>query len=990
MQRAPRPPIVEALRLAVAYALFGVLWILLSDAFVSGLTSDPAELTSLQTAKGWLFVGLSSAVLASLVYGALVRATAVQRALQATQAGYRQLFLANPLPMWIFDPDTLSFLAVNDAAVAHYGYSRDAFLAMTVADIQPPEDLPALRQSVAGTADGQAYAGFWRHTRKDGTVIDVETSSHALEWEGRPARCVVATDVTERRRAERALRASEERLRIGLQGIDAAMNVVDADPDATDLGEARMFVDPVIKRVLGYGDHEFPNDLREWVARIHPDDRPAFDERLAVVRERKPGLTHSRYRMRHKNGSWRWIEAHGAWTEAPAGRPTRYVSLLRDVTQEIERRDAAREVARLFQVVFEDSGVPMAVLSPEGHFESANRAFGRFLGAPHEALTGRHFGEVTHPDEREGDAELVRSSLRKPGDTLAREKRYLRADGTVVWGHVAVTAIPRGQTYQLFAQVQDITARKEAEAKLREREALLRLALAAGRHGLYDVDVRTGTAVVNEDYARMLGYEPDEMRGTDAEWRDAVHPDDREHATRLYEDFLAGRVTDYRVEFRQRTKSGEWKWVDSRGAIVERDATGRPLRVVGTRTDITPQKEREAALERANRALRLRAEVNRLMTGARDQQSLMDGICRLAVELGGYRLAWIGMARDDAERRVEQVAAAGPARAYLDTIRVTWADEPQGRGPTGTAIRTGETQVMRDIASDPAFEPWRAAAVGHGLQASIAVPLNDAGRTVGALNLHTDVRETFHPEEVALLTDVGRDLAFGLTALRAREQVEALVTMQEESVEAERARVSQELHDELGQSLTGIKIDLGWLRDHLPRELATGVIGTRLQDALGLVDGTVETVRRISGDLRPGVLDDLGLEAALRWLTRDVGKRSGLAIRLEKDGDLPELPPAASTAIFRVVQEALTNVTRYAAGAHVVLRYGVADDRVIVTVTDDGPGFDPRASRGPREGLGLLGMQERARRHGGHVTVTSAPGRGTTVSLSLPIAAAGA
>jgi PAS domain S-box-containing protein len=989
MHRAPRPPIVEALRLAVAYAVFGVLWIVVSDALVSRLTSDPAELTSLQTAKGWLFVGLSAAVLASLVHGALGRAAAVQRALQATQAGYRELFLANPLPMWIFDPDTLSFLAVNDAAVTHYGYSRDVFLAMAVADIQPAEDLPALRQSVVSTADGQAYAGFWRHIRNDGSIIDVETSSHTLEWEGRPARCVVATDVTDRRRAEHALRASEERLRIGLQGINAAMNVVDADPDATDLGAVRLFVDPVIKRVLGYADHEFPDDLREWIARIHPDDRPAFDQRLAVLPERKPGLTHSRYRMRHKDGSWRWIEAHGAWTESATGRPTRYVSLLRDVTPEIERRDAAREVARLFQVVFEDSGVPMAVLSPDGYFESANRAFGRFLGVAHESLTGRHFGEVTHPDEREGDTELVRTTLRGPGDTFAREERYLRADGTVVWGHVALTAIPRAQTHQLFAQVQDVTARKEAEAKLREQEALLRLALSAGRHGLYDVDVRTGTAVVNEDYARMLGYEPDEMRGTDAEWRDAVHPDDREHATRLYDDFLAGRVADYRVEFRQRTKSGDWKWVDSRGAIVERDAGGRPLRLVGTRTDITPQKEREAALQRANRSLRLRAEVNRLITGARDEQSLMDGICRLAVELGGYRLAWIGMARDDAARRVEPVAAAGPARSYLDTIRVTWADEPQGRGPTGTAIRTGQTQVMRDMASDPAFEPWRAAAVAHGFQASIAVPLNDAGRTVGALNLHTDVRETFHPDEVVLLTDVGRDLAFGLTALRARAQVEALLTMQEESVEAERARVSQELHDELGQSLTGIKIDLGWLRDHLPRELASGVLGTRLQDALGLVDGTVETVRRISGDLRPGVLDDLGLEAALRWLTRDVGKRSGLAIRLEKDSDLPELPAPASTAIFRVVQEALTNVTRHAAGAHVVLRYGVQQGNVTVTVTDDGPGFDPDAPRGPREGLGLLGMQERARRHGGNVAVTSAPGRGTTVSLSLPFAAGG-
>lgn len=986
MPRAPRPPAAEALRLAVTYTLFGVLWILFSDLLVSRLTTDPAELTRLQTAKGWLFVGLSAAVLAALVHGALARATAVQRALQAAQAGYRELFLANPLPMWIFDPDTLRFLAVNDAAVAHYGHSRDEFLAMSVADIQPAEDLPALRQSIANTAMGQAYAGYWRQLRKDGSVIDVETSSHGLDWEGRPARCVVATDVTERRRAERALRASEERLRIGLKGINAAMNVIEAAPNAARLEEARLFVDPLMKRLLGYAEHEFPDDLPEWIARIHPDDRPAFDTRLNVVRERQPGLTHARYRMRHRDGSWRWIEAHGAWAEPAAGRPTRYVSLLRDVTDEIARRDAAREVARLFHVAFEESGVAMALLTSGGTFESVNRAFGRYLGWAPDELRGRHYAEVTHPDERETDAAMIRDRLRGAGDTVAREKRYLRADGAVVWGYVTVTAVPHRDGYQVLAQVQDITARREAEANVAANEALLRLALASGGHGLYDLNVQTGDAEVNDDYMRMLGYEPGEFRESNARWRDGLHPDSREAVSRAYDDYVAGRIPEYRVEFRQRTRSGGWKWILSLGAIVEWDRDGRPRRMVGTHTDISEQKDREAALRRANRALTLRADVNRLITGARDGQALMEGICRLAVEIGGYRLAWIGLARDDAECRVEPVAAAGPARSYLDAIRVTWADEPLGRGPTGTAIRTGQTQVVHDIPSDPGFAPWKAAAVAHGFRASIAVPLKEAGGTAGALSLHSDVSETFHPDEVVLLSDIGRDLAFGLTALRAREQVEALLTMQEESVEAERARVSQELHDELGQSLTGIKIDLGWMRDHLPAELASGVLGSRLQDALGLVDGTVETVRRISGDLRPGVLDDLGLEAALRWLTRDVGKRSGLAIRLEKGSDLPDLPPAAATAMFRVVQEALTNVIRHAPGAHVVLRYGVEAGTVRMAVSDDGPGFDPRAPRGSREGLGLLGMRERARRHGGEVTVTSAPGDGTTVSMSLPIA----
>ena len=451
MHRTPRPPAVEVLRLALAYTVFGVLWIVASDTVVTWITTDPARLTNLQTAKGWLFVGASAAVLAALVYRALARAARAQQALAVTEAGYRELFDANPLPMWIYDPATLRFLAVNDAAVAHYGYSRAAFVEMTIGDIRPVEDLPALREWVDRAGAGQVASGMWRHRKRDGTIIEVEVSSHGIEWGGRPARCVVATDVTERRRAERALRASEERLRIGLQGINAAMNVVEVAPDATDIRAARLYVDPVVKRVLGYANHEFPDDLAEWFARVHPDDRASLDARVAVVAERKPGLTHARYRMRHRDGSWRWIEAHGAWSEASAGAPTRYVSLLRDVTEEIEHRDAAREVARLFRAAFEESGVPMAVLTSDGRFGSVNAAFGRFLGMAPDGLVGRHYRDVTHPDEWDRDAELVQGGLREPGDTVAREKRYVRADGGVVWGHVMATVIPHAGGYQLFA-----------------------------------------------------------------------------------------------------------------------------------------------------------------------------------------------------------------------------------------------------------------------------------------------------------------------------------------------------------------------------------------------------------------------------------------------------------------------------------------------------------------------------------------------------------
>lgn len=134
---------------------------------------------------------------------------------------------------------------------------------------------------------------------------------------------------------------------------------------------------------------------------------------------------------------------------------------------------------------------------------------------------------------------------------------------------------------------------QKAEAALRENEERLRLALFAANQGFFDLNVQTGEAIVSPEYARMLGYEPEELHETNAAWRDRMHPDERDTVYRAYQDYIAGRRDEYRVEMRQRTKSGEWKWILSIGRVVARDAAGNPLRMLGTHTDITERKRME-------------------------------------------------------------------------------------------------------------------------------------------------------------------------------------------------------------------------------------------------------------------------------------------------------------------------------------------------------------------------------------------------------------
>jgi signal transduction histidine kinase len=212
-------------------------------------------------------------------------------------------------------------------------------------------------------------------------------------------------------------------------------------------------------------------------------------------------------------------------------------------------------------------------------------------------------------------------------------------------------------------------------------------------------------------------------------------------------------------------------------------------------------------------------------------------------------------------------------------------------------------------------------------------------------------------------------------------QLRRLAESLEKSREEERTRIARELHDDLAQQLTAIKMDLGWL---LPRlRTAPDEILERLEAMDKLVDSIFAMVRRIGMELRPGVLDDLGLASALEWQAAEFERRSGIAVQLDTSCDLAPMGRAESTALFRIFQEILTNVARHAGARHVFGSLSVEDGWVRLDVTDDGRGIRLEEIDDPRS-LGLLGMRERATLHGGSFRIAPGHGGGTAVSVTLP------
>lgn len=222
---------------------------------------------------------------------------------------------------------------------------------------------------------------------------------------------------------------------------------------------------------------------------------------------------------------------------------------------------------------------------------------------------------------------------------------------------------------------------------------------------------------------------------------------------------------------------------------------------------------------------------------------------------------------------------------------------------------------------------------------------------------------------------------------QANLRLHDLADYQETAREEERTRIAREVHDELGQALTGLKMDLAWLRSRLARfDLAEQVVAVRAraEQMSTLIDSTIQTVRRIATELRPGLLDDLGLAAAAEWQAEEFQRRSG--IRCVVSIDLEDVPLARhlATALFRILQETLTNIARHAEATRAKIGLKTEGQDLLLTVVDDGRGITEAALAKPGS-FGLLGMRERTAALGGDLRIEGQPGKGTTVTARIPL-----
>ncbi|MBL9188445.1 MAG: PAS domain S-box protein [Opitutaceae bacterium] len=610
-------------------------------------------------------------------------------------------------------------------------------------------------------------------------------------------------------------------------------------------------------------------------------------------------------------------------------------------------------VARLNDIVLITEAEPQDEPGPRIVF--VNDAFVRRTGYAREEAMGRSPRFLQGPKTSRVELDRMRAAMRHWQPVRVELINYTK-QGEEFWVEIdmAPVADATGWFTHWVAIERDITERKRTEEAVRAGEERLRIVTDNARLGLAIVDRERRYTFANPTYARILGLASSDILGRRV----------ADVLPRVYESQIRPRLEQALAGERVAYELSEVNPGDGRHYAVRYEPLvqdGGVRLVVVVITDITEQKKADAALRDSEQTQRQLAE---------------------QLEIERSRLV-----------AAQTVAKVGSWETDLAALTVAWSQETFRIFETSPAVFSGthagflEFVHPEDRASfEAAFvKSWGkpgASTVEHRIllpggrtkfvEERWVVIRDDQGRPIRCMGTCQDISLRKQTENEL------RSASRQLRALAARVQ-----SVREE----ERTALAREIHDVLAQELTKLKIDLVWLAKRVgsPSDAATqAAITRRCGEALEQVDASITTVQRIATDLRPVILDSLGLPAAVEWVVEDFARRTGIAGRAQVQRRETALDRDRATAIFRILQESLTNVARYAQASEVVVTFSEEAEAARLTVVDDGVGITRERLEDPRS-IGLLGMKERAFAFGGSVEITGVPGAGTTVAVHLPV-----
>jgi len=580
------------------------------------------------------------------------------------------------------------------------------------------------------------------------------------------------------------------------------------------------------------------------------------------------------------------------------------------------------------------------LLDGAGRVASWNAGAERIKGYRADEIVGRSFSQFYSPEDRaQGVPERALDRARREG-RFEGEGWRLRKDGSRFWAMVVIDTVRNdaGEVIGFAKITRDISERREMEQRLRESEERMR-AFTTHSPALMCMKDRDGRyRFANDRFLERYNLRPEQVLGrTDAE----LFPRRQALAAAAHDAEVLARGEPLQYEERASMADGQRVSLVSKFPVF--DATGVVTAIGVVASDITDRRVTEQALREQRTLLAEAQKIAGLGSWEWDPDS---GRVSWSEEL--YRI--FGVTAQDVPPSFEN---------YLERLHPE--DRQQSGSMVARALIDNRPFSMLERVVRPGGELRYVRSQGD-------VVRNERGKPIKVLVACFDITEQRHSESA--LRQAAQDL-HGLT----RRLVQA--------EEAERRRLARELHDRVGQSLSALNINLDIIsRDS---QALPPALRQRLEDSLGLVDGTLQSIESVMADLRPPLLDEYGLAAALGWHSEEWTRRTGVQVTVtDRTPDAAKgARPEAAVALFRIAQEALNNVLKHAQAKHVRIDVSATDEELVLDVHDDGRGFDPRAARRGR--WGMTTMRERAEAAGGQLHVDATPGQGTRIHARVPL-----
>ena len=523
-----------------------------------------------------------------------------------SEARYRMLFAANPQPMWVFDRETLRFLAVNEAAQTHYGYTEEEFLALPAPALHPPADLARLYD------DQAALPMSGQHRKRDGSLIEVEAVSHSVDFGGRPGTLVLATDVTERRRLEVLAQNSRVELAAIYDHAPIIMCLFDEHHRIVRLNRAAAaWAQKGAISLIGqrwgeaFGCDHAPDDPRGCGSSPACQEcgmRRTLHDTFVTGRSHM-GVEVQPGRILGLDRPHVQVIVHTARIEIDGRKNV--LLCLEDVTTRRQAEVARGETESRYRLIVENVSEGIGMLDADARFTYVNPAAEHIFGVPSGSLLGRSLGEFM--PEAPFASYRERSALGHDGAAPPSVDEFAFRLASGLKRTVLASTAPRydslGQFIGGLGVFRDITARKQADDALRESESMLHAAQLAAGLGTYVLDLATGRWSSSRVLDTVLGLTADYDHSV-AGWEALLHPDDREVMTVYFQvEVLEGRKAfdrEYRIV---RPSDREVRWVHGLGRL-EFDAEGRPVKMRGSIQDVSPRKLSEATLKQSEERFR--------------------------------------------------------------------------------------------------------------------------------------------------------------------------------------------------------------------------------------------------------------------------------------------------------------------------------------------------------------------------------------------------